>query len=191
MINRRYFLNTFCKSLEPGQPKANTSGTLKKKPIMRKPITKVAIITLALAFILIAGCKKKEEAAPDLTRKATLMLSGSHEVPANSSTGSGTGQVTYDPTAKTLAYTFSWQLGSATATTTNMHFHGADDGSDTKSSGVVIGITGFATTSSGTLSGTTRVLTDVEAAQLLAGKWYLNIHSSTVGSGELRANMKF
>jgi hypothetical protein len=71
-----------------------------------------------------------------------------------------------------------------------MHFHGAEDGSDTKSSGVIIGITGFTTANTGTISGTTRALTDVEVNQLLAGKWYLNIHSSTNTSGELRGNIK-
>ena len=100
-------------------------------------------------------------------------------------------EISYDPTTKIITYKITWTLGNSAATTTNMHFHGSDTGSDLVSSGVAIGITGFATGSSGTLSGITVALTDVQAAQLLAGKWYVNIHSSTVGSGELRGNIKF
>lgn len=151
--------------------------------------------TVALIAILLfsfSACKKNRDKDPeDLKKKATIMFSGAHEVPANASTGTGTGQVIYDPATKTITYNFSWQLGSATATTTNMHFHGAENGSDAVSSVVVIGITGFTTASSGSISGETRALTDVEVNQLLAGKWYLNIHSSTIPGGELRGNIKF
>jgi hypothetical protein len=161
------------------------------KAILSPRITAAIVVTLIFVFSS-AACKKDKEAAPvDLTKKATVTLSGAQEVPANTSTGTGTGTVTYDPTSKTVTYTFSWTLGSSTATTANMHFHGAEDGSDIKSSGVTIGITGFPTGNSGTMSGTTRVLTDAEAAQLLAGKWYFNIHSSTIPGGELRGNIKF
>ncbi|MDF3076493.1 MAG: hypothetical protein K0S09_382 [Sphingobacteriaceae bacterium] len=146
----------------------------------------MAVAVVASSF---TSCKKDK--TPDLIKRTTATLSGAQEVPANSSTGTGTAQISYDPTAKTITYTMSWQLGSSTATTANMHFHGAEDGTDIKSSPVTIGITGFATGSSGTITGTTRALTDAEANQLLAGKWYLNVHSSTIPGGELRGNIKF
>ncbi|MES2652049.1 MAG: CHRD domain-containing protein [Bacteroidota bacterium] len=149
-------------------------------------------IIIALILLLsVSACKKKDKEPEDLKKKAHVMLSGSQEVPANSSTGTGMADIVYDPVKKTITYSFTWQLGSTVATTTNMHFHGAEDGSDIKSSVVVIGITGFTTVSSGSMSGETRVLTDAEVNQLLAGKWYLNIHSSTVPGGELRGNIKF
>lgn len=147
-----------------------------------------------LIFFLITtvvSCKKKDDPEIDPTKKVTVQLSGANETPAVSSTGTGTAQISYSPVTKMITYTLTWQLGSVTATTTNMHFHGAEDGSDTKSSSVTIGITGFPTSSSGTISGTTRALTTTEEAQLLAGKWYVNIHSSTNTGGELRGNIKF
>jgi hypothetical protein len=147
------------------------------------------IMAVAVVASSFTSCKKDK--TPDLIKRTTATLSGAQEVPANSSTGTGTAQISYDPTAKTITYTMSWQLGSSTATTANMHFHGAEDGTDIKSSPVTIGITGFATGSSGTITGTTRALTDAEANQLLAGKWYLNVHSSTIPGGELRGNIKF
>lgn len=151
-----------------------------------------AFAIIAILLFSFSACKKNKDKDPeDLKKKATVTFSGAQEVPPNSSTGTGTGQVIYNPATKTITYNFSWQLGSPAATTVNMHFHGAEDGSDTKSSGVVIGITGFSTASSGSISGETRALTDAEVNQLLAGKWYLNIHSSTIPAGELRGNIKF
>jgi cysteine synthase len=126
------------------------------------------IMAVAVVASSFTSCKKDK--TPDLIKRTTATLSGAQEVPANSSTGTGTAQISYDPTAKTITYTMSWQLGSSTATTANMHFHGAEDGTDIKSSPVTIGITGFATGSSGTITGTTRALTDAEANQLLAEK---------------------
>ncbi len=149
-----------------------------------------AAITIVAMTCAVTACKKDKDPV-DLTKKATITLSGAQEVPANASTGTGTGQISFNPTTKIINYSFSWQLGSTTATTTNMHFHGAEDGSDIKSSVVVIGITGFPTTSTGTMTGQTVALTDAQVNQLLAGKWYLNIHSSTVPGGELRGNIKF
>lgn len=70
-------------------------------------------------------------------------------------TGTGTAEISYDPTMKMITYKITWQLGNTSATTTNMHFHGSDTGSDAVGSGVAIGITGFSTGSSGTLSGMT------------------------------------
>jgi hypothetical protein len=151
----------------------------------------ISALTL-IAILTFAACKKdKKEEPVDHTKKTAVTLSGAQEVPANTSTGTGTAQITFDPTAKTIAYNMTWQLGSSTATTTNMHFHGAEDGSDIKSSPVTVGITGFSTGNSGLIIGTTRVLTDAEVNQLLAGKWYLNVHSSTIPLGELRGNIKF
>jgi hypothetical protein len=153
--------------------------------------SRLATIFTVIAFFLFtfSACKKDDEV--DNPNEVTVTLSGAQEVPANTSTGTGTATVTFDPVTKTIAYTMTWTLGSTSATTTNMHFHGAENGTDLVSSNVVIGITGFTTGYTGTISGTTRALTDVEVAQLMAGKWYLNVHSSTVGGGELRGNIKF
>lgn len=152
-------------------------------------------ISAAIAVVILlsfSACKKDRDKKPvDQKKTTTITLSGVQEVPANASTGTGTGQIVFDPATKIITYSFSWQLGSSTAMTTNMHFHGAEDGSDTKSSPVVVPISGFTTASSGSISGETPALTDEQVNQLLAGKWYLNVHSSTIQAGELRGNIKF
>lgn len=148
-----------------------------------------AVIAVMFVFFF-SSCKDKDNGTP-ATRITTVRFSGATEIPANTSTGSGSGKLTFDPVKKTVTYDLTWKLGDPAATTTDMHFHGAADGSDTKSSPVVVELEGFSTGNSGTFSGVTRVLTDVEISQLLGGMWYLNIHSTTVPGGELRANIKF
>ncbi|WP_288879309.1 CHRD domain-containing protein [Pedobacter panaciterrae] len=151
-----------------------------------------AILAMAvILLVLYSGCKKKNN-GPDVTYRtytAMVQLNGSNEVPVVTTTGTGTANITYNEQSKTIAYTITWQLGSAAATTTGMHFHGAENGSNLTSSPIVIEIPGFTTASSGTLTGTTRVLNAAEISQLLSGKWYVNIHSSDFTSGEIRGNI--
>ncbi|MXV17647.1 CHRD domain-containing protein [Hufsiella ginkgonis] len=160
------------------------------KAIFKSRILAVILLTGIFAITL-QSCSKDDEDTAGQYKMVDVTLSGAQEVPANASTGTGSAHIMYDTKAKTINYTLSWQLGSATASTANMHFHGAEDGSDTKSSPVIIGITGFATTSSGGITGTTRALTVAEEAQFLGGKWYLNVHSTTIPAGEIRGNIKF
>jgi len=158
---------------------------------VKRNLTALAVIVILL--LSFGACKKNKNDDDHMNqvKHATIVLSGAQEVPRNSSTGTGSAHVSYDPAYKTITYDMTWQLGLSTATTVNMHFHGAEAATDTTSSPVTIGITGFPTGNSGYVSGTTRELSDAEANQLLAGKWYLNVHSSTIPGGELRGNIKF
>jgi hypothetical protein len=161
-----------------------------KTYLKTRTYTKIAVAGIFL--LLFSACKKYDNAPAAPTRQtytANVQLNGANEVPAVTTTGTGTANITYYSDTKTITYTLNWQLGSTSATTTGMHFHGSDTGGSNTSSPIVIEITGFTSASSGSLTGTTRALTDTEAAQLLAGKWYVNIHSSTFPSGEMRANI--
>jgi hypothetical protein len=189
LINSNVFLII---NLPDGRQATNNQQPTTK--FMKSIIKNQLPTVLAICVVLLAtfsGCKKDDDEEVDKMKRVTVTLSGAQETPAINSTGTGSAKLVFDPLLKTINYTITWTLGSSTATTTNMHFHGAEDGSDLKSSGVALGITGFTTANTGTLSGTTVPLTDIQVAQLLAGKWYLNIHSSTVPSGELRGNIKF
>jgi hypothetical protein len=143
-------------------------------------------------LLLISACKKSSNDSPPVSSllTTTVQLSGADERPVVVTTGTGTANITYDKTKKTITYSLTWQLGDPSSTTTAMHFHGSDTGSDATSSPVEIPITGFATGSSGTVSGTTRELTPTEESQLLAGKWYVNVHSNLYPAGEMRGNIR-
>ena len=112
------------------------------------------------------------------TQMYKAALTSAAEVPPNASKGTGTLASTYDTATKkfTWTVTFTGLSGPATAA----HFHGpAAAGAN---AGVVVpqkdGLTspmkGEAT------------LTDAQAADLMAGKWYFNIHTEANKGGEIR-----
>lgn len=114
-----------------------------------------------------------------------LPLTPTQEPVAPASTGSGSVTALYDSTTKALTYSVVFQL-NAGSTATNAHFHGpAALGAN---GGVQIGLPTPPTGNAGKVTGSV-TLTDAQEAQLLAGNWYLNIHSTLAGGGELRAQL--
>jgi hypothetical protein len=105
-------------------------------------------------------------------------------VPKFTTAGTGTITAVYDADINKLDYTITWT--GLSGTLTNMHFHGPADA--TISAGVQIGITGWPTTVSGSVT-SFAMLDDTQEADLLAGKWYYNIHTTFKGAGEIRGNM--
>ena len=108
-------------------------------------------------------------------------LKASTEVPATDSKGSGTLTATYDTTSKKLTYSATYKdlTGPATAA----HFHGpAPAGTN---AGVVVPVKDM---SASPLKGEA-TLTDAQAADLAAGKWYFNIHTAANKGGEIRGQV--
>ena len=117
----------------------------------------------------------------------TATYKGLNEVPSNASTATGTITGTYDSATNTISFTITFSgLGSNTSAA---HFHGpAFPGTNAP---VTYAHTGFPTgVTSGTLTGT-QVITDAEEKDLLAGKWYSNIHTVNFPGGEIRALIFF
>jgi hypothetical protein len=139
---------------------------------MLKTKTILAALALGVAF-----------AGPAFAEKMKATLSGKSETPpnANASAGTGTADIDYDPATKKLSWkvTYSGLTGPATAG----HFHGpAEPG---KNAGVAVAIPN-ATSSPAEGSAT---LTDAQAADLEAGKYYINIHTAANPGGEIRGQV--
>jgi hypothetical protein len=137
--------------------------------------TQTAIAAATIAFVVgFGGSALAEEA------KFTAMLTGAEETPPNDSAGTGTANVTWNSDTKGLSWSleFSGLTGPATAA----HFHGpADPGAK---AGPVVPITDLESPSEGTAT-----LTDAQAADLAAGKWYVNIHTEKFPDGEIRGQV--
>ena len=108
-------------------------------------------------------------------------LAASNEVPAVDSKGTGALTATYDTTSKKLTYsaTFKDLTGPATAA----HFHGPADAKT--NAGVVVPVSGAMTSP---MKGEA-TLTDAQAADLAAGKWYFNVHTAANKGGEIRGQV--
>ena len=146
----------------------------------------------------------------------TTILSGSNEIPANASIGTGTGDVYYDDVLHTLQVNLTW--ADLSGTTTASHMHAPSTAAQISSAlpfngswGVATQpgtFTGFPTgTTSGSYSGAAYSLLNIsnytagfvtanggtaasaEAALLsymLSGEAYLNIHTTAFPGGEIK-----
>jgi hypothetical protein len=113
---------------------------------------------------------------------AVVVLTSANEVPANTSPGKGEANVNYDKASKKLPYTLIYS--GLTDDATAAHFHGpAEPGAN---AAVVIPIGSGAPASPTEGSAT---LTDAQAADLLAGKWYVNVHTKANPGGEIRGQV--
>lgn len=107
-------------------------------------------------------------------------LKGSNEVPPNTSTASGKAEAKFDTDSKLLSWkiTYDGLTGPAAAA----HFHGPGEAG--KNAGIALPFK----TAQSPIEGTA-TLTEAQAADLLAGKWYANIHTAAHPGGELRGQM--
>jgi hypothetical protein len=140
------------------------------------------VIGLALLAGLgtLAACDQPMDAG---TRQHyTATLTAASEVPPNPSAGSGKADVWYDSATHTLSWTVTY--GGLTGPAIMAHFHGpAAPGTNAP---VVVPIGGAGMTSPNTGS---KVLTDAQAADLAAGKYYVNVHTEKNKGGEIRGQV--
>jgi hypothetical protein len=137
-------------------------------------MTKTMFATLAFAAALAF-------AGPAFADKFKAALDGKSEVPANTSAGNGTADIDYDAATKKMTYklTYSGLSGPATAA----HFHGPAEAG--KNAGVAVPIANAGTSP---VEGSA-TLTDAQAADLMAGKLYVNVHTAANPGGEIRGQV--
>ncbi|TMK03537.1 MAG: CHRD domain-containing protein [Alphaproteobacteria bacterium] len=139
----------------------------------------VASIGLGVLVLTTLGISTPTAFAETVNLKGSL--NASQSVPPTNSNGTGNLQATYDTATKQLTYTvtYSGLTGNATAA----HFHGPAD--PDKTAGVVVPVQGSVASP---IKGTA-TLTDAQASDLLAGKWYFNIHTEANRPGEIRGQV--
>ena len=131
--------------------------------------------SLALAAMLAASSAYAEAI------KMEAKLDAAQEVPPNDSKGTGTGQFTFDTETKKLDWTVEY--ADLTGPATAAHLHGpADPG---QNADVAVPFEGeLASPIKGSAT-----LTDAQAADLQAGKYYVNIHTEANKGGEIRGQV--
>ena len=143
---------------------------------MSSVLFRIGIGGLALAMALSSTSSVRAEM---LSYK--VALKSASEVPPNTSGGSGTADVTYDTQTKQLKWKVSYSGLSGPATAA--HFHGpAEPG---KNAGVMIPIQNIATSP----AEGSATLTDAQAADLMGGRLYVNVHTAANPGGEIRGQV--
>lgn len=144
--------------------------------------TDMAAPAINLSSPLMLAASTNATDAANQPAKLSSPLAGSSEVPPVSSNGGGNVEAMLDKSTNRLSWTVTYSalVGPATAA----HFHGpADTGVN---AGVVVPLTGsLVSPIKGEAS-----LTAAQAADLSAGKWYLNIHTGAHPDGEIRGQLK-
>jgi hypothetical protein len=139
---------------------------------------KIAFASLGL--LLLVGTAPQHAFAAD--KKIHVMLKGSDEVPPNDSKGTATADFTVNTDTNTINWKISYE--GLTSDALAAHIHGpAAPGAN---AGVVVNLApnGIKTPLEGSAT-----VTKEQLADLLAGKDYVNIHTTQIKSGELRGQI--
>ncbi len=131
--------------------------------------------SMVLASVLATGCAMTPMVPALPSYQATLAPSA-----GITSMGKGMGMFTYDPATHVMTYdvTYEGLTGPAVAA----HIHGpAAEGAN---AGPVVPFPSAASPIKGTAT-----LTDAQAADLAAGKYYVNVHTAANKGGEIRGTI--
>ena len=136
-------------------------------------ILRTAVAASALAFVSLA--------AHAATVSFHADLKGPWEVPANNTPGTGVVTATLD--TDTNVFTYHVEFSGLTGPAVAAHFHGP--ASETGTAGPQVAVKKPITSP---IDGT-ETLTADQAKDLLAEKWYFNIHTPTNPGGEIRGQV--
>jgi len=140
--------------------------------------TKISRSSLAALACAAAFAIASPSMAANVNLKADLK--GSSEVPPTDSKGTGSVTATYDTASKKLSWKGS--VSGLTGPATAAHFHSGEAG---KNGGVAVPIAGA---DKGSFEGSA-TLTDAQAQELMAGNWYVNVHTAVNKGGEIRGQV--
>lgn len=149
----------------------------------RRQLNRLSLAAFAVvAASAITGCGMMSRQSAQSNMVAfTTQLRGANEVPANTSQGSGSVDAVLNKDTNLLRWKVSYSGLSGPATAG--HFHGpAAVGTN---AGVVVPWT---SSMNSPMEGSA-TLTPAQAADLMAGRWYANVHTAANPGGEVRGQM--
>jgi hypothetical protein len=136
-----------------------------------------ALLLIMCGGLVIASCNKDDDSKENGNgAKQSFSSSFTKSDNAVQTSATGTLTATFDPATMDLSYSFNWNNLSSKAV--GMHIH--DNGP------IIVPIEGFQMEVSGSFSGTAKLTAD-QAADLSAGKLYVQIHTENFPGGEVLA----
>jgi hypothetical protein len=136
---------------------------------------------LALASLAGVTAAATAQAAP---MSFTVPLTGAQQVPPVQTSGSGTADLTYNPSTRVLTWNITYSGLSGPATMA--HIHGpAPQG---KNAGIEIWLSRRGSEATSPITGRA-TLSATQARQLMAGDMYINVHTRAHPAGEIRGQI--
>src|SRR5690349_12011952 len=135
-----------------------------------------ALLLVLCAGLVTVSCKKSDNSSDNSNTKQSYSGSFAKSTAEVQTSATGTLTGTFDPSTMDLSYSFNWT--NLSSKPVGMHIH--DNGP------IIIPIEGFQAATTGTFSSTARLTTD-QAADLKAGKLYVQIHTENFPAGEVIA----
>jgi len=138
-------------------------------------------VAVAGTISLLTGCAVMDNLMSSPVVRLSATMSGAEEVPPAITSATGTVTASFNKNTNRLSYevNYSGLTGPATAG----HFHGP--AAIGQNAGVVVP---FPNATSPIRAEAT--LTQAQAADLLAGRWYANIHTARYPGGEIRGQLR-
>jgi len=133
------------------------------------------LASMCLAWVMSASVTR---AAPV---SFTVQLTGSQQVPPVTTPGEGAASLSYDPSTRLLTWTITYS--GLSGAVTMAHFHGPAPAG--KNAGVQVWITKRGEPAASPIKGEAK-LDRSQAQQLMAGDWYINVHTADHPAGEIR-----
>ena len=140
-------------------------------------------VAAGLLALGLAGCANMRAASSPKADTYHATLSGSQEVPANPSPGQGTADVQLNTGTNTVSWkvTYSGLTGPVVAA----HIHGP--AAPGQNAGVMVPFTG--NLNAQPIQGQAQI-TPAQAAELAAGRLYVNLHTARSPGGEIRGQLQ-
>ncbi|WP_257883280.1 CHRD domain-containing protein [Hymenobacter sp. DG01] len=145
---------------------------------MKLKITALSLLLLGSAALV--ACEKDETttATPTNSVELTATLDGKQEVGPNNSAATGTMTGTFDKTTRVLSYRVTYQ--GVTPTMGHIHRGAAGTNGDP--------FIAFSNVTTSPITGTA-TLSEADAALLLKGETYVNLHTQAYAGGEIRGKV--
>ncbi len=143
------------------------------------------IMLLLVVPVLFVSCDDDDDDIDDIVLSLSGNASGAQEVPAVTTTASGTLSGTYNDNTNELKWAISWNGLSGDVVAA--HFHGPAAAGTNAPPVIPISIT-TSYGSSGSLTGTETLNATIEG-YLKAGTLYYNLHTATYPDGEIRGQV--
>jgi hypothetical protein len=140
-----------------------------------------------ISMVVLGSCAADSgriQARPTTENAMGAALLASSEVPQTTSSGRGQATLNYDRTRHRLSWTITY--GGLSGTATGVEFHGPAMPGQTAPA--LLALVPAGTTPTSPLQGAVTISPD-QAADLLAGKWYVNLDTAANPQGEIRGQI--